>query len=365
MTFRVLSARFCDITRASQAEFLNPERGKSEKNCENGILGPSWPETRSLVGGMSDHEVSISEEEFAEQLRHLAEEAENQTHQTEERTIRKAEAEQQTEERTIRKAFPSLIKALRPLVLGIEALSRATEENTNVLCKLQKASAAQAGLPDLMVNVQEKMDDRRAINQQLFDALHSELKDYKDGFLLEALQKPIIRDLIELHDDLSEIHRQLSEHVESAKEAEGETESVQKLSTIRINFQHTQEGLVEILERMEVVKLDPSAGKLDKHTQRAVSLSPAENSCEDLEIVASLKPGFQWKNRLFRPEEVAIKKWKEGYLTVMPPDAPPAVEAVPESAASPSPDTEPEVQDSVETPQAPVTETQPVLTQKS
>ena len=42
-----------------------------------------------------------------------------------------------------------------------------------------------------------------SVNQRLFDSLHQELIKYRDNFLHESLQKPFIRDLVILFDDLS------------------------------------------------------------------------------------------------------------------------------------------------------------------
>ncbi len=48
-----------------------------------------------------------------------------------------------------------------------------------------------------------------SVNQRLFDSLHQELKKYRDNFLHESLQKPFIRDLLILFDDLSALSAQL------------------------------------------------------------------------------------------------------------------------------------------------------------
>ncbi len=53
-------------------------------------------------------------------------------------------------------------------------------------------------------------------NQKLFDALHAELKGYKDNFLFDSLQKPFIRDLVSLFDDLSDVHAQMAKRLEAA-----------------------------------------------------------------------------------------------------------------------------------------------------
>ncbi|MND00168.1 hypothetical protein D3C83_186860 [compost metagenome] len=45
----------------------------------------------------------------------------------------------------------------------------------------------------------------------------------------------------------------------------------------------------------------------------------AEDPDDDNAVVRSVKRGFLWKDRLFRAEEVVIKKWKEGFLVALAP----------------------------------------------
>lgn len=232
---------------------------------------------------------------FADQMKNLA-----------------AEAEQQSEDGSVNKSGPDLLQMLRPLVLGMEALARATGESTSVLMKLEAAATAQQTLPQFMTSVQENMDDRHALNQELFNALHQELKGYKDDFLLEVMYKPIIRDVITLFDDLTQIHQQLNVLLKD-QEAAGETVH-QSLRNLRDNIDHKVEFVVELLARMGVTRLDPMTGKLDKAMQRAVAVEMAASEEEDSEVVGSLKPGFGWRERVIRPEEVVIKKWKDGFL---------------------------------------------------
>ena len=216
---------------------------------------------------------------------------------------------------------PTFLQMLRPLVLGLEALSRATVENTMVLARLEAATATHDVLPRIVTEIQEKFDDKNIINQQLFDALHQELKGYKDGFILEVLQKPLVRDLITLYDDLAEIHRQM-EAVEKGLETGQEKNSISapfcgRLKNTGTNLDHVMHSLVEIMARMEVRILEPSTGKLNKTTQRAVSVVLADSDKEDGDILKSVKPGFMWRERIVRPEEVIVKKWKEGYLVAL------------------------------------------------
>ena len=41
----------------------------------------------------------------------------------------------------------------------------------------------------------------------------------------------------------------------------------------------------------------------------------AEDPDDDGDIVRTVKRGFLWKGRVFRAEEVVIKKWKEGFAS--------------------------------------------------
>ena len=267
----------------------------------------------SIPSNMS--KLTIQASEFADQMKALADEAEKQV----------------SDDNVTRKAPISLLQMLRPLVLGLEALSRATVENTMVLSRLEAASGKDDMLPKVVSEIQEKFQNKNEINQQLFDALHQELKGYKDGFILEVLQKPLVRDLITLYDDLSGIYMQMESFL-TALDLDAQTASVPApvlthLKTTRTNLDHVRQFQVEIMARMEVNLTEPGTGKLNKTTQRAVSVELADNESEDGDIARSVKPGFMWRERIVRPEEVVIKKWKEGFLVAINNEAQEAPEA--------------------------------------
>ena len=201
----------------------------------------------------------------------------------------------------------ALLQTLRPLVLGIEALSRTMVENTQKVEQLHDVVAAQASLPELISGLQSQVQQKGQLNQKLFDALHEELRGYKDNFLLEILQKPIIRDLLNLYDDLSEMHRRLDLFAKHNKLADRPVNEFLRL--LGMSLDHSVSSLVEILSRMDVVRKEESAGKLDKQQHRAVAVVEAANPEENGDIIQSLKPSFFWRDRMFRPEEVVIKKW--------------------------------------------------------
>jgi molecular chaperone GrpE (heat shock protein) len=265
--------------------------------------------------------------EFDSQLQGLFQEA---THNIEEREAAAKKTEEGKEQEITRrveermaKSYVSVPQMLRPLMQGLEAMTRATGENTSILQKLDKvteeSSSAHAQFPGLVDTLQGLIDQKNGLNQRMFDALHEELKDYKDGFLLETVHKPIIRDLISLYDDLSTIHRQMQEAVADAAQLPQEVASklLERLKTMDKNVEHNCEFIVEVLARLEVTMIPLGSGKLDKQTQRAMTLEMAEDPDEDGNIVRILKRGFLWKDRVLRAEEVVIKKWKEGFLVAL------------------------------------------------
>jgi molecular chaperone GrpE (heat shock protein) len=139
------------------------------------------------------------------------------------------------------------------------------------------------------------------VNQRLFDSMHRELIEYRDNFLHESLQKPFIRDLIVLFDDLTSLSSQLK----AVGKAEGKRESLKRLVD---NLENTIHGLIEILHRLEVTEI-PVKEVVDLGLHRVVSYEPTDFAEEDGRIVMRLKRGFLWRDGVLRPEEVIAKRY--------------------------------------------------------
>ncbi len=84
---------------------------------------------------------------------------------------------------------------------------------TKLAARLEKLETKPA--PDFAEQF-HKLDEHMAalrntesVNQSLFDSLHDELIKCRDNFLHESLQKPFIRDLVILYDDLRSLSSQL------------------------------------------------------------------------------------------------------------------------------------------------------------
>lgn len=132
------------------------------------------------------------------------------------------------------------------------------------------------------------------VNQRLFNSLHQELKSYRDNFLRESLQKPFIRDLVMLFDDLSSLASQ-----RRASDATSQWSA---------NLENSIAALVEILHRMEVTEIEPKE-RVDRALHRVVSYEPADFEQDDGLIVMRVKRGFLWRDHVLRPEEVVAKRF--------------------------------------------------------
>ena len=143
--------------------------------------------------------------------------------------------------------------------------------------------------------------DRENVNQKLFDSLHQELNSYRDNFVRDSLQKPFIRDLLVLFDDMSAIAGQLEQ---AAAEDENRSDKVQA----RDNIGNMLHFLIEILHRLEVTEIEP-LDKVDGKMHRVIDYVAAESAEEDGRIVKRLKRGFIWHGKVLRPEEVIAQRF--------------------------------------------------------
>ncbi|MFN2475363.1 MAG: nucleotide exchange factor GrpE [Chthoniobacterales bacterium] len=163
--------------------------------------------------------------------------------------------------------------------------------------------------PDLAAQLR-KIDEHltalrntESVNHRLFNTLHQELKTYRDNFLRESLQKPFIRDLIVLFDDLSSLSGQMQNAA-----ASNDARPV-KLGQWTDNLSNALHSLIEIMNRMEVSEIEPK-DKVDRTLHKVVSYEPADFAEEDGHIMMRLRRGFTWREQVLRPEEVVAKRFE-------------------------------------------------------
>lgn len=170
-------------------------------------------------------------------------------------------------------------------------------------------------LPKAVADLRALLEMKNGVSHGMFSALHEELKGYKDGFLLESVYRPIIRDLVAVYDDLTEIHRQVTEAITDgsgeADTSESASMMITRMRTLQMNLGHNLEFILEVLARLDVTQMPVGSDILDKCLQRAVAVEWAATPDEDTRVVRVVKRGFLWHERVFRPEEVVVKRFRE------------------------------------------------------
>lgn len=189
----------------------------------------------------------------------------------------------------------ALINAIHSLGQRVEALEESVVRNFESI-HFQK-------IEEQLSAIRES----ESVNQKLFDSLHEELISYRDNFVRDSLQKPFIRDLLVLFDDLSTLAGQF-EAAANEETANGEERGPESARS-RNNLTNIQHFLLEILHRLEVNEIAESE-TVDRTLHRVISFEPAECAEENGRIVQRLKRGFTWHDRVLRPEEVIAMRFQ-------------------------------------------------------
>lgn len=211
-------------------------------------------------------------------------------------------------------AAPDVQSLVRRVLDSMESLHRSQNEQLATLDRLDRLAAASESVPQALAETKQSLESRNTVSKAMFEALHAELKTYKDAFILESVLRPVIRDLISVYDDMADIHRQLTLTISSFDDRHSGGSTFSLLENMRQavrNLDHNTHFILEVLERLDVTLVPLTSEKLDKRTQKAMSVETTDDPTRDQEIVKVLKRGFVWRDRSIRPEEVVIKKWKK------------------------------------------------------
>src|SRR5436309_3819629 len=139
--------------------------------------------------------------------------------------------------------FASLLREFRAVNENVQSLestlTRRVEQIASIILPAHATeSAAQ------FQKIEDGIDAIRAsesVNHRLFDSLHEELLKYRDNFLYESLQKPFVRDLIGVFDDLTTLATQLKTASEERKS--------ERLKRWPENLANANHGLGEVINR--------------------------------------------------------------------------------------------------------------------
>ena len=191
----------------------------------------------------------------------------------------------------------SLLREFRLVSESVQSLESAlTRRVENIASIILPAHATETA--HQFQKIEEGLDSIRAsesVNHRLFDSLHEELLKYRDNFLYESLQKPFVRDLIGVFDDLTTLATQLKTASEERKS--------ERLKRWRENLANAIHGLVEVFHRLEVTEVE-SKEFVDLAIHRVVTYETTKRKEDDGRIVNRIKRGFIWRGNVLRPEEV-------------------------------------------------------------
>ena len=191
----------------------------------------------------------------------------------------------------------SLLREFRIVTESVQSLESAlTRRVENIASIILPAHATETA--HQFQKIEENLESIRAsesVNSRLFDTLHEELLKYRDNFLYESLQKPFVRDLIGVFDDLTMLATQLKTASEGRKS--------ERLTRWQENLGNAIHGLVEVFHRLEVTEVEPKEF-VDLAVHRVVAYETTNRSEDDGRIVTRVKRGFIWRGNVLRPEEV-------------------------------------------------------------
>lgn len=209
----------------------------------------------------------------------------------------------------------------------------------------------------ILQNMFEKQIARNQNQKQMFDTVYNEMKDYRENALLETYHKPVIYNLIRLYDNFVEVESQLKNIIETTEsQTENSNPPLQSfetwfcdlddkdrnrflrrnkelatiLETRPTNPQESQQylqtntelqnklknleivriELEEVLYRMDVIPYEERLEKLDKKLHKTLGTIPTDDRDQDDEVAEVYKIGFYWREKVFRPEEVTIFRYK-------------------------------------------------------
>lgn len=184
-------------------------------------------------------------------------------------------------------------------------------DNATVVETASAQPDALAGIHQTLVGLQELFEKQISRNQsqtKMFDALYREMKDYKEDFLLEALHKPIIKDLLSVYDSFASLESQLAEMLNAVKRIRPKALD-EGLLQFQQNLENARFELEEVLYRMDVTPYEEHPETLDRQLHKTLKVIPADTPEQDWQVAEIHKIGFYWRGKVFRPEEVTIFRY--------------------------------------------------------
>ena len=154
--------------------------------------------------------------------------------------------------------------------------------------------ALQAQVAQLRQLVQQQAR-REDLQRSAFDQLYEELRQYKDDFVFQA-EKPLLLDLLLFHDSLAWFRQGLDSGEMSPE-------------VVTDSFQYLIDEFLELLYRRDVLPTE-ATDEFDRERQKAVQVVYTDDVSLDWQISRVVKRGFTRGERVLRPEEVILHRYR-------------------------------------------------------
>jgi len=154
-----------------------------------------------------------------------------------------------------------------------------------------------ADVTEQLEGIRQALAERSQLEQtqqQAFDSLYEELRQYKEDFIFQA-EKPLLLDLLLFYDSLNWFQKSLQEEEMSPE-------------VIADSFQYLIDEFLEVLYRRDVLPME-SKERFDRKTQKAVKLIDTDDPACDQTVAQVLKRGFTRAARVLRAEEVTLHRY--------------------------------------------------------
>ena len=142
-------------------------------------------------------------------------------------------------------------------------------------------------LPTTLSELKEIFEKKISGNESqimMFDKMYREMENYKDNFLLEALHKPIIHNLIQLYDDFTALESQFKDILKKNDPVGSEGLS-QELQQFQTNLGNINFELEEALYQMDVTPYEEQPEVLDLKLHKTLKVKPTNNPEEDRKVM--------------------------------------------------------------------------------
>ena len=185
----------------------------------------------------------------------------------------------------------------------VEATDSSSAEDEPVALQTEGLAEVNESLSGLRQLFEDQIA-RNANQNKMFDAIHREMKEYKENFFLEALHKPIIENLIGFYDNFTLIESQLNDILNGTAGIRPDD-----LSQFQKNLENIRFELEEVLYRLDVTPYEERLETLDRKLHKTLDTKPADTPEQDGKVAEVHKIGFHWGEKVFRPEEVTIFRY--------------------------------------------------------